>query len=78
MSRRCLGRIMLAGAFQLRGEIKRRFTVFAGLAIAQMHEVGEQIRDGVVPVAAGDDLEVANGRLGGLPAVIGLALGFGW
>jgi hypothetical protein len=77
-SRRCLSRIVLASPFQLRSEIKRRFAVFAGLAIAQMHEVGEQIRDGVVPVTAGDNLEVANGCLGGLPTVIVLAFGFGW
>ncbi len=52
-----------------------RFTVFARLAVAQAHEIGEQVGNGVVPVAASANLELPDCGLGRFRTVIVLAVG---
>jgi hypothetical protein len=55
---RCLGLIVLPRAFQFVGKIQGRRAVLARCAVAQVHEVGEQVGNGVVPIRAGANLEL--------------------
>jgi hypothetical protein len=69
---RCLGR-----AFQFAGKIKGCRAILARCAVAQVHEVREQVGNGVVPIRVGANLELADCGLCRLRTGIVLASGSG-